>query len=318
MNIINSTSRPRLFSAKSIATELQRKVQTARTMLPSSSKMYFHADFSRSKPGGLEADASAVFSLSLGMQLNLKQLKLWFSTWHEWQKRVAVCRIIENCTKANLESLATSLEPVLHLDFSTSLSPLMAAVHLEGSRTFRIQRAADYTLPSTIAPAVPLPKKEDPLFSESFTKHNLQSTPSFLQSMESNVQMKKSSGYFSISSKPEQVFLPEIPSTHSKHKLSPASSDFNQSTISQRSSSIELSHLHRPYNSVPDIRSTVDLLKMAKRHNSTRGTKATRRRHQQSKSMSFTHMESKRMVLQRKHRQLELYKSQLNFLSQVS
>lgn len=289
------------------ATKKLKESAIPKTMIPSSSKMHFEANF------GEHSGSRAVVStgnLSLTMQLNLKQLKLWFSTWHDWKKRVAVCRIIENCTKANLECLATSLEPILHLDFSTSLSPLMAAVHHEGSRTFRIQRAADYTLPSTVMP----PQRDEPLFSESFTR-NLQTIPPPYLHSESNFQVKKQFGYFSIPPKPEPVFLPAIDNTHSKHKLSPASSDFGQSTITQRSSSIELSPLRRPYNSVPDIRSTVDLLKMAKHHNSL---KRNRKRKHQPKSLSFAHLENKKLLSQRKHRQLELYKSQLNWLSEVS
>ena len=78
---------------------------------------------------------------SLQMQQNLKMLKCWFLLWRQWQKRIAVCRLLQQCSTSQLECLATALEPVLHLDFANSLSPLGAALHQEGSQTFYVQRA---------------------------------------------------------------------------------------------------------------------------------------------------------------------------------
>lgn len=70
----------------------------------------------------------------------IKQVKSWFPTWLPGQKRVFVCQLMENCSREQLELLATSLEPILHLDFSTSLGPHLQALHLDRAATFHVQR----------------------------------------------------------------------------------------------------------------------------------------------------------------------------------
>ena len=201
------------------------------------------------------------------MQLNLKQLKMWFSMWQDWQKRIVICRIIENCSKTNLELLTTSLEPILHLDFSTTLSPLMGAIHHEVTCSFRIQRAADYSLP--------ILAMHSTTQSEPRPNTSQQQIPTVTQSHSNDAKIppKASANHMiPLESKPSQIFLPAIPTTHLKHKPSPASSDLTHSIISHRSNTIASSPLHRSYNSVLDIRSSVDLLKMTKKYNNaTRG-----------------------------------------------
>ncbi len=247
------------------------------------------------------------------MQLNLKQLKMWFCMWQDWQKRIVICRIIENCSKTNLELLTTSLEPILHLDFSTSLSPLMAALHHEVTSTFRIRRAADYPLPI-------LPAANSTTISEPLPTTSQQQIPIIPQSY-SNNDAKISPKVFNkhilcpLQSKPSQIFLPTLPNYHTKHKPSPASSDVIQSTISHRSNTIGSSPLHRSYNSVLDIRSSVDLLKMTKQYSTMTGRKYLHCKKRRTRSCAS--IEDKRLQLHKKQHQLELYKIQLNCISQV-
>ena len=45
----------------------------------------------------------------------------WFDTWMPWQKRIVLCGTTDRCSTAQLEYLATALEPVFHRDFQASL-----------------------------------------------------------------------------------------------------------------------------------------------------------------------------------------------------
>ena len=47
------------------------------------------------------------------VRLSVKRLSSWFKTWHTWQQRVFVCRVMEHCSKHHLEFLATALEPTV-------------------------------------------------------------------------------------------------------------------------------------------------------------------------------------------------------------
>lgn len=133
-------------------------------------------------------------NLSLAVKCNVKQLRSWFVRWHKWQRRIIVCRIIDNCSNTHLMILATSLEPIIHLDFTSSLHPLMAALHHEGSEIFKIQRVVRHTdidhsaLPYAMnMVGLIIPKEVQPLF------------------------------------------LPSLPLTHLKHKPTPSSSKHNSS-----------------------------------------------------------------------------------------
>lgn len=138
-------------------------------------------------------------SLGIVLKQNIKDLQLWFCIWHKWQKRIAICRIIEHCPTSHMKSLATSLEPILHLDFSSSLAPLMAALHQETSNTFRIHRKSN-------------PKHNDGTLTDSYIfPRTVSQYGKVLQSAQRS--MKK------------PVFLPLMPKVHHQHKPSPAFSD---------------------------------------------------------------------------------------------
>ena len=70
----------------------------------------------------------------------VKTLGLWFDMWQPWQRRVLICQMMNHCSKQLLRQLATSMEPVLHLDFSTSLLPPLQALHLQGTAKFQVLR----------------------------------------------------------------------------------------------------------------------------------------------------------------------------------
>lgn len=71
---------------------------------------------------------------------HVKTLGTWFYTWHSWQRRILICHVMGRCSKQQLELLATSMEPILHMDFSTCLLPPLQVLHLEGMAKFQIQR----------------------------------------------------------------------------------------------------------------------------------------------------------------------------------
>ena len=73
--------------------------------------------FSRSLSTPIHCDELA--SVQLVLRQNLKKLIGWFHVWRNWQKRIFLCNLVENCTIGQLKLLATALEPVLHVDFTT-------------------------------------------------------------------------------------------------------------------------------------------------------------------------------------------------------
>ena len=73
--------------------------------------------FSRSLSTPIHYDELA--SVQLVLRQNLKKLIAWFDAWRNWQKRIFLCNLVENCTIGQLKLLSTALEPVLHVDFTT-------------------------------------------------------------------------------------------------------------------------------------------------------------------------------------------------------
>ncbi len=71
---------------------------------------------------------------------HIKTLGVWFNMWHLWQRRILICEVMNHCTRQLLRQLATSMEPVLHIDFSTTLIPPLQALHLQGTAKFQVLR----------------------------------------------------------------------------------------------------------------------------------------------------------------------------------
>lgn len=66
------------------------------------------------------ADLDKVTTLFSKKQL-CKKVSEWFSNWRPWQQRILLCSMTEKCSKDQLRTLATSLEPVFHRDFVAQL-----------------------------------------------------------------------------------------------------------------------------------------------------------------------------------------------------
>ncbi|XP_074648509.1 uncharacterized protein LOC141903979 [Tubulanus polymorphus] len=51
----------------------------------------------------------------------LKKIEEWFESWQPWQRRILLCGLTDKCTVSQLEALRTTIEPINHRDFITSL-----------------------------------------------------------------------------------------------------------------------------------------------------------------------------------------------------
>ena len=203
---------------------------------------------------------------SLKLQQNLKKLRGWFSLWRQWQKRVAVCRLLEQCPLAQLEFLATSLEPLLHLDFANSLKPLSAALHQEGAQSFYVQRAFRRSPLKECEKEQVLERGRDENHISITAEHR---APSRLIEEEETMEMAQE----------ETVFHPALPVHHPRHNVSlPSTSEYWQHLSPPETDPRPFPSLHRKLNSVPDIRSTTNLLHRA------RGEVGSGGRHRKTKS----------------------------------
>lgn len=91
--------------------------------------------FSRSLSTPIHYDELA--SVQLVLRQHLKKLTGWFHVWRSWQRRIFLCNLVENCTIGQLKLLATTLEPILHVDFTT-VFPLLTEAN-ESSSLLTIQ-----------------------------------------------------------------------------------------------------------------------------------------------------------------------------------
>jgi len=192
----------------------------------------------------------------------VKQTCGWFTTWAPWQRRVFVCRLMEHCSRQQLELLATSLEPILHLDFSTSLGPHLQALHLDRAATFHVQR----TLVQNILP--PLPSVDSWVCLDSLT--HTTSTGSGIERQSCPGNTKKN----------YEVILPAIPLTHTQHEAGRSIEDI----VTMR---------RQRYGSIPDFRSTASLLKNVRHKEIFRGKTKTRYR---SRSLECTSVDGLRQA----------------------
>ena len=247
-----------------------------------------------------------------------------------------MCRMLDSCPPAQLTSLATALEPVLHLDFCSSLAPLKAALHHEGLEIFVVQRATishqfrQWNKETEgFRKAARKPEKVKPyLFkSEQFLAHS-QSGREEDVDLVSRKPAKTAASLPILRSVIDEeetdrvqlppVFLPALEVTHSRHKTSPASSDYRQDSDRQQGKEtlvLPLLTLQHKYNSVPDFRNNSDLLQHSK-------LVVSRDRHWKSKSLGvrlqdYTRRRPRKTRPNSKVRHLETYKKQLGLVSQV-
>ena len=244
----------------------------------------------------------------LVVRQSLKRASLWFRTWRVWQQRVFVCRVMEHCSRRQLHILATALEPVLHIDFSSSLVPHLASLHMDGAATFQVQRGmlqrvfSDELLkPETSVaylPSLPTTLLTSESSSSSkncseFTAHNKQEDSGIGSGTPGNC----------MKGREDRVMLPPVlPLTHVQHApMSPESS--LEDVLALR---------HTRFSSVPDFRSTTDLLRCIKRKELFKP-----KLHKRSQSLgSYLHTESKRHTW-RQREAVEQFKAQLAAVSQV-
>jgi len=83
-------------------------------------------------------------SVQLLLRQQLKKLIGWFHVWRSWQKRIFLCNLVENCTTGQLKLLATALEPIFHVDFTT-VFPLSMGVN-ESSSSLTVQHSLVHKL----------------------------------------------------------------------------------------------------------------------------------------------------------------------------
>ena len=229
--------------------------------------------------------------LGLEMEMKLKQLQIWFSLWHQWQKRIVVSHIIEHCSLDHLQLLATSLEPILHLDFSYSPSPMKVALHYQDLQTFRIQRTVNTIKETRFSDngQTFISQHKQNVSQSSFIPHQ---SMTFTNNCDHFVKSRK--------------VIPAIPIDH---KSSPTSVNLKM-FFNQESHKFSLPPLLiRQYNSVPNLRLTTDFHdRMKAAHQETLRKKY--------KTMSIA--STRRQDLQyRKQYQFQLYKKQLVCISKV-
>ena len=228
----------------------------------------------------------------------LKKLTLWFRTWHSWQQRVFICRVMEHCSKHQLRFLATVLEPVLHIDFSTSLVPYFASLHVDASATFQVQRGL---MKRVFSPAI---LESEPSMAP------LQSLPTTLLTKSSKATLSKQSksvntekdGTISLPQQQKKerarTILPILPLTHAQH--ADASVQSNLEDI--------MGMRYTRFSSVPNLKTTNDILRKVKRKEPFRPP-----HHKRSHTVN-TYLHK---VIGQSQYQAELFKMQLLVVSQV-
>ena len=324
-------------------------------------------------PSIKEESARTVNSNSIGLpqtnpdfvtKHNIKKITTWFKTWHQWQKRIFICRVIEHCLKQHLEFLATSLEPVLHFDFSSSLTPHLQSLHLDGVATFQVHRtimqsvinpevleATDSlsylrSMPSTLRTTT-TDVSNEPFNSKEHSGSNLgvdkssrklllptnvshgttsgasnhmiksdKSSKSFLsKTSKSHVSQKSELSSHHVSeigsktAKERDIILPVLPLTHMHHA---------QNLSSSHTTSFEdvVALRRKRFSSVPDFKSTTDLLKGIKEKRILKPSNNASRLHRKSKSFGAYPVSLK--IMKDEDRHIEQYKAQLALISSVS
>ena len=258
--------------------------------------------------------AESTLNMSLTVKQYIKQLANWYKGWHRWQRRIAICRMVEHCSPPHLRTLSTSLEPVLHLDFANSLNPLMAALHQEGSNLFKIHRAAVIESTSTrhgkkkqakSPPPPPPPPVAKEKTKEAIVGRSRKLALSRLTPQkEEPAHVTAGEVLFNSMTAEKQTFFPALPLSHPKHKPSPASSDTGKPLF------LSLPPIERKFNSVPNITAV----------NSRHGPKIRRARHH-PRTITFQHhkdlnAQQEQWMYQKKR--LEAFKTQLTMISEVT
>ena len=251
------------------------------------------------------------------VRLHLKKLSSWFHTWHVWQRRLLVCSVMNCCTKQQLMVLATSLEPILHLDFSSSLLPPLQALHLSGVALFHIQRAITEKLAepeelAKVSSGAYLDSLPSTFFSDTTTHlcklvkeassvgslHYNESTCNFLLK---RPLMEPDHRPPSRVDKKEPI-LPALPLTHPAHLPATATGLRREMSFTHL-----LGVRKQCFGSVPDFHSTTELLRKCGKKWRPGESRRARGRGRRAKTQSLCYYQDDAWKLKRK----ELFKEQL-------
>ena len=279
--------------------------ESSTLIAPTKRKEPSHVEIRRSPAKGAKVASFPLISTNrrdLFVRQNTKRLLLWFQTWHAWQQRMFICRMMEHCSWQHLELLVTALEPILHLDFSSSLVPHLASLHLDGSATFQVQRSV---LQNVIRPEIL--EAEDSLA-------YLNSIPTTLLTNSTDVHsqtlMAADTARIKVTApgvhSGRESILPAIPLTHVKHI--PSFSPSHQSLE-------DIMALRRErFGSVPDFKSTTDLLKNVRHKEQLRPRQVGHRRSKSVGAYPGVKLDRSRGGV----RAAEQFKGQLRMVSDVS
>lgn len=275
-----------------------------------------------------QQSVSSVSSHDLVTKYNMKRLTSWFKSWCTWQRRVFTCRVIEHCSKQHLELLATSLEPVLHFDFSSSFSAPLQSLHLDSMATFQVQRTIMQTVinPQVLEASNSLSqvmtsvsssdsnmslKRDDMELKKAFSqkqcrlRHELNEDSFLVKEMHSSKDMKTMITDFSH--KAREPIVPSLPLIHVEHARALS---FERTSASMEDL-VTLQRKH--FSSVPDFKSTTDLLRNMKQTDAFKAK--ARRRHHRSSTVGTYPIFAK--TSREERRQAELFKEQLAIASNV-
>lgn len=248
-----------------------------------------HADYTVGRrsyvsPGSLDLlKGKGGYSEEIVVKYDIKRLSSWFYTWKTWQKRLLICSVVNCCTKQQLMMLATSMEPLLHMDFCSTLLPPFQSLHLDGIAVFHNTRIITHrcTEPEII-PKIDSQAYLNSLPSTFLSKSSVSSIPppssSHLhhkdQVSPKRPFMNPKKDIKNESKKKREPILPALPLTHPKHLPTPGLNrepSFHQ-LLGQR---------RQRFSSVPDFHSTMGLLK-----NSRKRWNEHRRSHMKRKTIS--------------------------------
>ena len=242
----------------------------------------------------------------------VKTLKAWFDMWQPWQRRVLICEVMSHCTKQLLQQLSTSMEPVLHVDFSTSLLPPLQELHLQGTAKFQVLRyitkrvakpeiltdvsSQDYlgSLPSTFGTG---PSRSLPKYPET-------NAVGIKQSLKPHTPRQKKIRRAKTFGKIDPV-TPSLPLVHPKHVSSKSISNDASTTRN-----ITTSDFHRRFDSVPQFKVLSGQVRNAKYMGSGEVEKLLRR-NASGNTVTF-------LPLRSEERKAEKFKEELQQVGNVS
>lgn len=319
-----STTSTRIKESTATLPRTSRKLDTGtRNQLPSLPESSTRLSLNKAGPGsgrglGKSGGDNASSEHDFVTKYNIKRITCWFKAWRTWQRRIFTCRVMEHCSKQHLELLATSLEPVLHFDFSSSFSAPLQSLHLDSVATFQVQRtilqsvvnpevleASDSLsyLPTSLSSSESAGSslKKSHSHNQYHSYHGVNESMSVLSSKDNNMRKGGSKSF----SKARETILPALPLIHVQH--APALSSERHSASIEDLVTLQRNH----FSSIPDFKSTTDLLRTIRQKDVSK----PKRHHRRSKTIGAYPVFVKSRGEEK--RQAELFKEQLTAASNV-